>query len=92
MIRLAVHLAHDWLDLQRRLRAAGFALRRAPDGGLAVHCWPLDHPVMDIGKLGFSLAGLVLKFRAPFPGDLRHRHRERPTVSRPVSRRSGDAA
>jgi hypothetical protein len=26
---------------------------------------------MRLGDLGHSLAGLVLKFRAPFPGDLR---------------------
>ena len=34
-IRHAVHLARDWLDLQRRLRAAGHVLRLAPEGGLA---------------------------------------------------------
>lgn len=71
VIRRAVHLARDWLDLQRRLRGAGYVLRRAPEGGLAVHSWPLDRPIMRVEKLGLSHAGLVLKFRAPFPGDLR---------------------
>ncbi|MCB2127951.1 MAG: hypothetical protein KDE03_02445 [Rhodobacteraceae bacterium] len=67
----AIHIARDWLDLQRRLRASGYVLRRAPEGGLAVHSWPLDRPIMRLGDLGHSLAALVLKFRAPFPGDLR---------------------
>ncbi len=68
----ATHLARDWLDLQRRLRAAGYVLRRAPEGGLAIHSWPLDHPIMHLEQLGLSLAGLVLKYRAAFPGILRH--------------------
>lgn len=71
VIRHAVHLARDWLDLQRRLRGAGYVLRQAPEGGLAVNSWPLDRPIMRVENLGLSLAGLMLKFRASFPGDLR---------------------
>ena len=91
-IRHAVHLARDWLDLQRRLRAAGHVLRLAPEGGLAIHSWPLDRPIMRVEELGFSLAGLVLKFRAPFPGDLRHHRPVSASTPRPAALGSGRAA
>ncbi|MBC7143078.1 MAG: hypothetical protein H5U18_13140 [Rhodobacteraceae bacterium] len=92
VIRHASHLARDWLDLQRRLRAAGYVLRRAPEGGLAVHSWPLDRPIMRVEDVGLSLAGLVLKFRAPFPGDVRRGLPDARVVHRPAAPRPGRAA
>ncbi len=92
VIRHAAHLARDWLDLQRRLRGAGYVLRQAPEGGLAVHSWPLDRPIMRVEKLGLSLAGLVLKFRAPFPGDLRQGLPDAEAGRMPAPVRSGRAA
>lgn len=69
VIRTAIYRAADWLDLQRRLRASGHVLRRGPDGGLLVHSWPRGRAILRIEDLGYSLAGLVLKFGAAFPGD-----------------------
>lgn len=92
VIRHATHLARDWLDLQRRLRAAGFVLRRAPEGGLAVHSWPRDRPIMRAEDVGLSLAGLVLKFHAPFPGEFRHGLPDARMVHRPAARGTGQAA
>lgn len=92
VIRHSVHLARDWLDLQRRLRASGYVLRRAPEGGLAVHSWPLDRPIMRVEKLGLSLAGLVLKFRAPFPGDVRTDPAKPRAASIPPARTRPDRA
>ncbi|WP_347312330.1 hypothetical protein [Defluviimonas sp. SAOS-178_SWC] len=92
VIRHAVHLASDWFDLQRRLRASGYVFRRAPEGGLAIHSWPLDRPLMRIEQLGLSHAGLVLKFRAPFPGDLRHGSSATSAKDRAAPVRPGRAA
>ena len=77
VIRTAIHGATDWLDLQRRLRSKGYVLRRVPEGGLAVHTWPRDRAILRIEDLGYSLAGLVLKFGAAFPGDLSAARRAR---------------
>ena len=77
VVRTAIHGAADWLDLQRRLRARGYVLRRVPEGSLAVHTWPRDRAILRIEDLGYSLAGLVLKFGAAFPGDLSGARRAR---------------
>lgn len=70
----AVHLAFaealGWLDLQSRLRAAGFVLRLGKDGVLALHSWPADHRLIDSAALGQPLEALILRFRAAFPGQL----------------------
>ena len=70
----AVHLAFaeafGWLDLQSRLRAAGFVLRLAQDGTLALHTWPADHRLIDSAAIGQPLADLTLRFRAAFPGQV----------------------
>ncbi len=68
-VRQALCLASDWLDLQRRLRQAGHVLRRHRDGGLYLHDWPFDRPVLPLSDLGYTLAGLTLRFAAPFPGE-----------------------
>lgn len=60
----------DWLDLQRRLRGAGYVLRRAEAGHLILHDWPLNRPVLPLADLGHSLAALTLRFHAPFPTDV----------------------
>lgn len=77
LIRQAIHHSADWLDLQRRLRARGYVLRRAAGGGLAIHTWPRDRAILSIEDLGYSLAGLVLKFGATFPGDFSGARRAR---------------
>lgn len=60
--------ANGWLDLQARLRAAGFALRLGPGQRLDLHDWPANRWLMEAELLGQSLARLTLRFRAPFPG------------------------
>jgi len=69
-VRCLIAAAEDWLDLQRRLRGAGYVLRRAQDGALMLHDWPLNRPLLPLSDLGHSLAGLTLVFRAPFPADV----------------------
>ena len=69
-IRLAIALASDWLDLQGRLRAAGYVLRLSDDTGLYLHSWPRNQMILPIKDIGHSLAGLMLRFSAPFPGDI----------------------
>jgi hypothetical protein len=70
VVRRSVEAAEDWLDLQQRLRGAGYVLRRAEDGSLMLHDWPLNHPLLPLAELGYSLAALTLGFRAPFPTDV----------------------
>ncbi|MCV2872384.1 hypothetical protein OEZ71_08760 [Defluviimonas sp. WL0050] len=77
VIRREIHQSSDWLELQRRLRARGYVLRRVPDGGLAIHTWPRDRAILRVEDLGYSSAGLVLKFGAAFPGDLSGARRAR---------------
>lgn len=77
VIRSAIHGATDWPDLQRRLRAKGYVLRRAPDGGLAIQTWPRGRAILRIEDLGYSHAGLVLKFGGAFPGDIAGARRAR---------------
>lgn len=64
--------ADGWLDLQSRLRHDGFVLRLIEDR-LAVHEWPSDRFVIWLEEIGHTLAGLSLRFRAPFPGALPRR-------------------
>ncbi|MGB5837594.1 MAG: hypothetical protein WBH14_11130 [Albidovulum sp.] len=70
VIRRALHLSQTWIELQQRLRKAGYVLRCAPEGGLAIHSWPLNQPIVRLDALGLSQAALVLKFQAGFPGDV----------------------
>lgn len=63
--------AQGWLELQSDLRSAGFVLRSAPAGGLALHTWPQENYLVPVEALGQSLAALSLQFRAPFPGLVR---------------------
>lgn len=69
-LRLALLLATDWLDLQRRLRASGHVLRLSDAGDLMVHSWPQNRAILPIEGLGHSLADLCLRFAAAFPGEL----------------------
>jgi len=69
-VQLAFAEALGWLDLQSRLRAAGFVLRLGSDGVLALHSWPADHRLIDSAALGQPLAELTLRFRAAFPGQV----------------------
>lgn len=72
VLNLAFDQAQSWLDLQAKLRKAGFVLRL--DGErLGLHEWPSDHFVLWIEEIGQSLADLTLQFRAPFPGALTRR-------------------
>lgn len=86
----AVHLAfaeaYGWLDLQSRLRAAGFVLRLGDDDVLALHDWPADRRLMDSTALGQPLADLTLRFRAPFPGQVASRPAPRKTWVRDGTR------
>ena len=65
----AVHLAPDWVELQRRLRAEGFVLRRAPEGLLTVHTWPVERALVPLRALGLGETDLTLRFGAGFPAD-----------------------
>ncbi|WP_139327825.1 MULTISPECIES: hypothetical protein [Rhodobacter] len=69
VISSAFETAVGWLDLQAKLRKAGFVLR-LDDDRLGLHEWPSDHFVLWIEEIGHSLAELMLQFRAPFPGAL----------------------
>lgn len=59
--------ARDWADLQRRLRAKGFALREA-GAGLALVQSGGGQRVAKASDLGYSYSRLMRRFRAPFPG------------------------
>lgn len=65
----AVNLSADWLELQRRLRSAGFVLRRAPEGGLAIHSWPVERALLPLRALGLGEADLTLRYGTGFPAD-----------------------
>lgn len=82
--------AAGWLDLQTRLRAAGFVLRLNTAGRLALHSWPQDRFLTSAEAVGQSLARLSLRFRAPFPGALpvRQPPDQRSVIARPGHRAS----
>ena len=72
VISQAFDTAQGWLDLQAKLRKAGFVLRL--DGErLGLHEWPSDRFVLWIEEIGQSLAELMVQYRAPFPGALTRR-------------------
>lgn len=62
--------AAGWIDLQQRLRAAGYVLRRDAGGDIGLHSWPQDRPLVPLAALGWTAEALALRFRAPFPGDV----------------------
>jgi hypothetical protein len=69
VISAAFDKAQGWLDLQAKLRKAGFVLRL--DGErLGLHEWPSDRFMLWIEEIGHTLAELMLQYRAPFPGAL----------------------
>ncbi|WP_157617147.1 CopG family transcriptional regulator [Thioclava pacifica] len=68
----ALDRASDWLDLQKRLRRAGFVLRAGTRGAISLHDWPANRFLMPLDELGTSPAELVLRYRAPFPGRTTH--------------------
>ncbi|WP_444454702.1 hypothetical protein ACTTAI_04975 [Rhodobacter capsulatus] len=72
VITAAFDKSQGWLDLQARLRKAGFVLR-LEDERLGLHEWPSDRFVLWIEEIGHSLADLMLQYRAPFPGALSRR-------------------
>lgn len=69
VIQRAVNLSADWVELQRRLRAAGFVLRRAPEGGLAVYSWPIERAILPLKALGLGEADLTLRYGTRFPAE-----------------------
>ncbi len=70
IVRRLIATSEDWLELQGRLRGAGYVLRRAETGELMLHDWPLNRPLLPLEDLGDSLGGLTLRFGAPFPTDV----------------------
>ncbi|ADE86438.1 hypothetical protein U717_15090 [Rhodobacter capsulatus R121] len=72
VITAAFDKAQGWLDLQAKLRKAGFVLR-LEDERLGLHEWPSDRFVLWIEEIGHSLTDLMLQYRAPFPGALTRR-------------------
>ena len=84
-VRAALAAARGWLDLQTRLRLAGFVLRLSEAGSLTLNSWPADRPLMPIEALGVSLPALCIRFRAPFPGaiPMRERAPQPGTLARP---------
>lgn len=89
-----LHLASDWVDLQRRLRAAGFVLRRDRQGELVIHSWPLERPLLPAAGLGLGLAALTLRFGTGFPADAEDLPRSAIPSTQPahLSARTGRAA
>lgn len=81
-LRLAVLLASDWLDLQRRLRAGGHVLRLSDAGDLVVHSWPRNRAILPIEAIGHSLADLCLRYGAAFPGEILARRKLAPRKPR----------
>lgn len=75
LVNSALAAARGWLDLQTRLRAAGFVLRLSEAGTLSLNSWPADRALMPIEALGHSLPALCIRFRAPFPGAVPSRDR-----------------
>lgn len=68
-VRIALHLATDWPDLQRRLRAQGRVLRAGEGGELFLHSWPAERRLLPLILFGESREGLALRFGIPFPPD-----------------------
>jgi hypothetical protein len=68
-VRALFDEATSWLELQRHLRHVGYVMRQDDDGSVHLHSWPANQRVLPIGDIGYDLAALVLRFRAPFPGD-----------------------
>lgn len=66
-VRIALHLATGWRDLQRRLRAHGRVLRADEGGELFLHSWPRDRRLLPLTLFGESREGLALRFATPFP-------------------------
>lgn len=66
-VRIALHLATGWPDLQRRLRAGGRVLRVVEGGKLALFTWPCERRLLPLSLFGESREGLVLRFGTPFP-------------------------
>lgn len=78
LVNAALSAARGWLDLQTRLRTAGFVLRLSAAGALSLNSWPADRALMPIEALGHSLPALCIRFRAPFPGAVPDRGRSAP--------------
>ncbi len=68
-VRIALHLATGWPDLQKRLRARGRVLRAGEGGELFLHSWPANRRLLPLVLFGESRAGLTLRFDTPFPPD-----------------------
>ena len=66
-VRVALHLATGWPDLQKRLRAQGRVLRAGPGGELFVHSWPQERRLLPLALFGASREGLTLRFGTGFP-------------------------
>lgn len=77
----AVRLAKGWLDLQARLRRAGFVLRASAAAGLWLHTWPDDRALCPAADAGMALDALTLRFGAPFPGGSRRIAGPRPAAT-----------
>ncbi|MBD3788321.1 MAG: hypothetical protein IE922_15405 [Sphingomonadales bacterium] len=76
LIAATFDAAESWLDLQSRLRAEGLVLRLheeswGSEARIALHDWPADRFVAWLDETGQSLAELTMRFRAPFPGQMR---------------------
>lgn len=82
-VQAALSAARGWLDLQTRLRGAGFVLRLSDAGALTLNSWPADRALMPIEALGGSLPALCIRFHAPFPGAV---------SARAIAAPSGDGA
>ncbi|WP_372840537.1 CopG family transcriptional regulator [Phaeovulum sp.] len=77
-VHTALAEARGWLDLQARLRKAGFVLRLSDEGALTLNSWPADRALVPIDTLGSSLPALCIRFRAAFPGAVPMRERALP--------------
>lgn len=66
-VRIALHLASGWPDLQKRLRAKGRVLRSGEGDELFLHSWPAERRIVPLTFFGDSREGLALRFGTPFP-------------------------
>lgn len=77
LIAATFDTARDWLELQSKLRAEGLVLRLheesgGPEGRIALHDWPSDRFLLWLDEAGQDPHELRMRFRAPFPGQVRH--------------------
>jgi hypothetical protein len=66
-VHCALATAHDWPNLQHRLRALGYVLRLGADSELRLCSWPRERPILPLSVFGTSREALAMRFGRDFP-------------------------